>query len=334
MLALADIGDEEIALITQIVREDGERVTNAASGKGKQPEGLETDMQIAIKIFLEEIQQLERLSTDYRLARSIQQAIYSDRDALLQAQNEEQTARGDRKMSLDLSNGTRSGQSSPDICDNLTDDEDFLEKLSYLYITGIKDAASTDDDDGTSDGQPENSKWAASRRSDGKCPRRRCEACGDRKHFAELAQAPCQHEYCRLCLTRIFQDSMTDEFLFPPRCCRQPIPLNKNRIFLDGEVANQFCKKALEFSTPNRTYCHRRDCAIFIPPERCTLTTASCENCGSVTCVSCKRASHDGDCPDNEELQKVIQLAREQGWQRCQNCWGMVELNTGCNHMT
>lgn len=55
MLTIADIGDEEIALITQIVREDGDRAITAASGKGKQLEGLETDMQIAIEILLEEI---------------------------------------------------------------------------------------------------------------------------------------------------------------------------------------------------------------------------------------------------------------------------------------
>jgi hypothetical protein len=59
-------------------------------------------------------------------------------------------------MSLDLSNGIRSGGSLPNICDSLTDDKDFLEKLSYLYITEIKDAASNDgsndDDRTTSDG--------------------------------------------------------------------------------------------------------------------------------------------------------------------------------------
>jgi len=92
MLAVADIGEQDIALIIQVLREDGDRALTATSGKGKEPEGLETDMQIAIKILLEEIQQFGRFSIDLRLARSMQQAISSDRDALLQAQHEEQVA--------------------------------------------------------------------------------------------------------------------------------------------------------------------------------------------------------------------------------------------------
>ncbi|KAI9899833.1 hypothetical protein N3K66_004095 [Trichothecium roseum] len=36
----------------------------------------------------------------------------------------------------------------------------------------------------------------------------------------------------------------------------------------------------------------------------------------------------------DEQLKQVLQVARDHGWQRCQNCWGMVELNTGCFHMT
>lgn len=345
MSIVANIEDGDIELIIQVLREDGEQAMSAATGKGKQTEGLETDTQIAIRLLLEELEEVGTFAADYRIARSMQQAICIDSNALLQAQREEQFAQDDRNMSLALSDGE--GDDGPSVLaqstnlyntGGLSDDEDLIEKLSYLYVTGFDDAESdieeSDDDDTSLDGQPETSTWAASRLPHGTRSKRRCEACGDRRHFAELAQAPCRHEYCKHCLTRLFRDSMVDESLFPPRCCKQPIPLDKNRLFLDADLAHQFREKALEFSTPNRTYCHNRDCATFIPAASYAHTTASCGKCGSLTCITCKKASHDGDCPYDEELQQVIQLARDQGWQRCQNCWGVVELNTGCNHMT
>lgn len=345
MSITAGLEDDDITLIIQLLREDGENAMSAATGKGKQTEGLETDAQIAIGFLLEELQQVERFAADCRVARSMQHAICIDGDALIQAQREEQSAHDDRNMSLAFSNdsGTDvSSASAPSAIRRASeipiDDEDFLEKLSYLYVTGLDDTGSDndedDDEDTLSGGQPETSSWAASRRTNGNTRKRRCEACGDRKHFAELAQAPCRHEYCERCLTLLFENSMVDESLFPPRCCRQAIPLDKNRLFLNTALVKRFREKALEFSTPNRTYCHNRDCGIFIPPDKYTQTTASCDRCRSQTCTTCKRASHDGDCPYDEELQQVIQLARDQGWQRCQNCWGLVELNTGCNHMT
>lgn len=345
MAITAGIEDEDMVLIIKMLREDGEEAMSAAVGKGKQTQGFETDTQIAMRFLLEELQHVETFVADYRIARSIQHAICIDGSALLQAQREEQSAQDDRNMSLvlgnELSNDGSPAAAQSDIQrvpENSMDDDDFIEKLSYLYVTGFDDSGSDDEDGQDEDivlnGQPENSSWAASRQTNKARPKRRCEACGDRRHFAELAQAPCRHEYCEVCLTHLFQDSMIDESLFPPRCCKQPIPLDKNRLFLSAELVHQFRQKALEFSSPNRTYCHNRDCATFIPAANYTHTTASCDRCMSLTCITCKKASHDGDCPYDEELQQVIQLARDQGWQRCQNCWGMVELNTGCNHMT
>lgn len=50
--------------------------------------------------------------------------------------------------------------------------------------------------------------------------------------------------------------------------------------------------------------------------------------------MTCKGASHHGDCPNDESLHQVLQLAGQQLWQRCQNCRAMIELNVGCNHIT
>ncbi|KAI1159447.1 hypothetical protein F5B18DRAFT_588956 [Nemania serpens] len=331
---LAQADDEGIALIIQLLQQDGEEVASAAIGKGKQPEGTMTDTQVAFSLFVTELQGAKTFFSDRRMTRSMQSAIQLDGDALLQSLNEESTAEHDHNLSVSLSKGESELPASQSTLQPSADDDvELLEKMACIYITGIDDIES-DDDDTMSASQPESSAWAASRKNVRTRQKRACDACGEQKHFAELSRAPCQHEYCRQCLSRLFPDAMVDESLFPPRCCKQPIPLDKSQLFLDANVVRQFRQKALELSTPNRTYCHNTSCAAFIPLANCSDTTATCSECRAQTCTTCKGVSHDGYCPNDEQLQQVIQLAREQGWQRCQNCWGMVELNTGCNHMT
>ncbi|KAK8121487.1 hypothetical protein PG999_005607 [Apiospora kogelbergensis] len=340
VLMVAPLDDEHLQFVIQLQLQEIEEANQAIIGKGKQSEGSQTDRQAALNHFMGELQSANNFAADSRMARSLQNAILHDGDALVQSQKEELAAQEDYAMATDLNEG-RIG-SLPTAADTGTpaDDLEFLEKLSCIYITGTEgidsDADAAHDLNEQDMGlQAESSSWAASRAPQNK-PKRRCVACGDQKHFAEMAKAPCEHEYCRACLEHLFRDAMIDESFFPPRCCKQPIPLDKNQIFLVAEVARQFREKALEFSTPNRTYCHDPKCAAFIPPTNYDKAEAiaTCDTCEGRTCMNCKKAQHGGDCPDDEELSQVLQLAREQGWQRCQNCWRLVELNTGCNHMT
>ncbi|GAO13734.1 hypothetical protein UVI_02018310 [Ustilaginoidea virens] len=332
--------DADLAHIIQLQLEEVEQAIRAAAGKGKQPAGSQTDQQLSLDLFLRELQDTQNFAADCRMARSMQRAVLDDGDALAQSQSEERAAE-DQKASVSLGNGEIEPSRAASSPESLAEDDEFLQKLACIYITGIDhgkndDGKYADDETETeteTDHQPESSAWAIRRRQKRR-RRQQCEACTEPKHFAELAAAPCGHKYCRQCLTHLFHDAMIDESLFPPRCCKQPIPLEKNRLFLDAVVVQQFRNKALEFSTPRRTYCYNPGCATFIPPANHKNDVAACDGCGCHTCITCKKASHRGDCPDDEQLGQTLQLARERGWQRCQNCWGMVELNTGCNHMT
>lgn len=67
-----------------------------------------------------------------------------------------------------------------------------------------------------------------------------CEACGDDKNSEDVCQAPCNHGYC---LQDLFKTAITDESLFPPRCCRQPIPLEAVQMFLTSEISQDFVNK-------------------------------------------------------------------------------------------
>lgn len=243
-------------------------------------------------------------------------------------------------------------------------DDEVLEKLNALYI-----CAAWDDPDANLDSDPEDtsralvpyhstsssskssmnaryslttklkpppdaesSKWATSRAP--RVPKRPCTACRDTFSFYELSRAPCSHEYCRPCLQDLFNASMTDDTLFPPRCCQQPItPSTAIRIYLTPTITHLYHAKKIEFDTPNRTYCSNPLCSSFIRTEFVSGDRAICQVCEMVTCTICKAAAHAGDCPEDEALNMVLETAREEKWQRCYNCHRLVELDTGCNHM-
>lgn len=51
-----------------------------------------------------------------------------------------------------------------------------------------------------------------------------CASCDDSYPSEEVWQASCSHHYRIECLEQLHRASMTDETLYPPRCCRQEMP--------------------------------------------------------------------------------------------------------------
>lgn len=185
--------------------------------------------------------------------------------------------------------------------------------------------------------QGESSSWAASRKPPQQQPRtetRACTSCMDEISVSRLIRTPCDHEYCHDCLKNLIQHSVHDESLFPPQCCRQTIPVDEHKEVLGASLVLRSRERAVEFSTQNRTYCHNTRCAAFIVPSCIEDDVGFCKDCGALTCVHCKGASHAGDCPLDRDLQRMLQVARQEGWRRCYECSAMVELNTGCYHIT
>lgn len=206
-------------------------------------------------------------------------------------------------------------------------DDGILKKLSSLNLYGP-----VDDMD---EAQPESSAQAASRHEVQEVnQRRQCVACLDHHAPRNLVRAPCCHEYCHQCLVELFTRSLTDESLFPPRCCTRPIPANDHHLVLSQKLVGEYQAKKVEMETPNRTYCHHPDCATFIPPQFTANDVGSCPRCARDTCTVCKKASHAGDCPEDPATQEMLQFAAAHGWQRCHSCHRLVELTHGCNHIS
>lgn len=322
--------DEQTAdLIIQLQLQDADLYSSFSKGKSR--EGEMSDESLAFQLQKQELESISLLRTNDRMARSIAFAVQADGQLLMETVSQEEIATRDHCIARQLTDGV--APSNMDYPGGDTEaqsfDNELLEKLRVLYVSGLEDAQQ-DLADGE---QAESSTWAAGRAINPSSINRHCEACREEVKFFEVARVPCRHEYCRACLEDLFKASMTDESLFPPRCCRQPITIASVRIFLKSELVRDFEKK-IEFETPNRTYCHLSNCSAFIDARNIHGEGATCLECASTTCTTCKAAAHEGDCPNDTLLQQVLDTARENGWQRCYSCWRVVELDHGCNHMT
>ncbi|MCJ1281945.1 hypothetical protein MMC26_001268 [Xylographa opegraphella] len=162
-----------------------------------------------------------------------------------------------------------------------------------------------------------------------------CASCQESVAYFDAVYGPCGHDYCKACVKQLFLMATRDESLFPPRCCRKTIPLAAASVFFTEEFVRQFEAKALEYTTPNRTYCAWIPCAAFIPPGNINNEIGLCLDCGLSTCTFCKNCSHGSqDCPEDVASQQLVVVAQEAGWQRCYRCKRFVELVQGCNHIT
>jgi hypothetical protein len=327
--------DATLELIVRMQQEDVEYLK--ANAKGKQREDEMNDEDIALQFYLQELSKVGVFASDRTTARSIQSAVVTDSDAICRHIEEETTAARDHAMAVALSQGAEAPSVEPE--QPVTYEDELVQKLSHIYLSVDSTEDSDAEGDGDSDGDEtvvaaESSSWAASRKHR-EPPEHECMACGKSVPFIHISRAPCSHEYCSDCLEQLFKNAMVDESLFPPRCCKQTIPLENSILFLKQSTVTEFRKKRQEFATPNRTYCHRPQCAVFIPAPNYINGAATCTECKASTCTTCKGGSHgNSDCPHDEQLQQVLDTARREGWQRCQRCWTMVELNVGCNHMT
>ncbi|KAI1437921.1 hypothetical protein GGR50DRAFT_691682 [Xylaria sp. CBS 124048] len=294
--------DETLSLILALAREDILHATSTARGKQKQ--GSISDAELALQLYAQELDQAATYLADRRMIQSIANALQADINAVLEYERLERVAENDRLMALRLS--------QEDSIDSRTN----VNINTTRPLTATKPKPTIPRPQIYKNGQPESSSTAAARKPE-KPDRRPCTACHEKLGSIDLAQAPCGDEYCSTCLNRLFLSAISDETLFPPRCCGQSIPVDKSQLFLSGEMIRQFKKAAIEFSTPNRTYCHQRSCSTFISPTYIKDGVARCAECNAMTCVTCKKAAHRGDCPADAELKKVLQVAKEKRWQRC-----------------
>lgn len=299
------------------------------SSKGKQRQGEIPDFELALDSYKVEIESQLMLLGDREMCHSIASAVRLDANIIKEFVAQEEEASSDRKLALKSSNGVIPVDSEPNTARKEPGlEEDLLNKLETIYV-------SPPDLDEDSSRQAGSSSWTAAQKQPHTIYRS-CTACTEDYPVHNIAScSQCPHEYCRGCLRRLFSDSLTDESLFPPRCCGSPIDIGDVLEFLPPRLVGEFKAKSLELGTPNRTYCHKPTCSLFIPPPAISEDIGTCIGCHHETCTICKGPAHSGrDCPDDAGTQALLEVAAENGWQRCYQCHRMVELNFGCYHIS
>lgn len=149
----------------------------------------------------------------------------------------------------------------------------------------------------------------------------------------------CGHRMCHTCMKRNFELSVKDPQHMPPKCCNESIPLKHVERIFDPSFKSLWNRKFAEFTTKDRLYCPSKRCGEWIKPSQIkrdgNRSSARCGECKTKVCVNCNGKWHSSfDCPKDEETQKFLKQAKDEGWQRCYSCKAMVEKGQGCNHMT
>jgi hypothetical protein len=163
-----------------------------------------------------------------------------------------------------------------------------------------------------------------------------CVVCAEDFLSTHTVTLACEHTWCRDCMTAQFEEATRNEGAWPPKCCRQDIPLPQVAQLLVAGIRARFAAKSIEWATINRTYCHNPACASFIPPSDIEDRRGLCQACTSETCTECKGAYHaQPPCPDiaTENDRMLEAMAREEGIPRCPSCRSYVQITHGCNHM-
>lgn len=167
-----------------------------------------------------------------------------------------------------------------------------------------------------------------------------CTSCFDGLPREKSVSLPCQHKYCGACFSQLVSTAIQSEDTFPPKCCIQEIPRRILDTYLSPIEMSEYDEKALEYAVAvgSRYYCGSPDCAKWIDTRKARRMNGAleCPHCQFWMCTSCRGAQHKAnqDCPQDFALGAALKQAERAGWRRCYSCRTMVELNTGCRHIT
>ncbi|KAL8290135.1 hypothetical protein RQP46_003074 [Phenoliferia psychrophenolica] len=157
------------------------------------------------------------------------------------------------------------------------------------------------------------------------------------------------HTYCIGCLAGYIQskiEDMTRDKVFPISCPESTLEITDDvaaRILGPDNLEGWHYRKLLDGSE-----------TLFCPNKRCsarvargsdeTNPQAQCPSCSKAMCVPCKSQWHTGytceafkqlppEARDPEDF-GLLRLADNEGWRRCPGCKAVIELESGCYHIT
>ncbi|KAF3216956.1 hypothetical protein TWF191_008860 [Orbilia oligospora] len=328
--------------------------------KGKEKAGKMADRHAALQDYKDILLSMSQFHADQRMAKSIADAVLQDSATITEFQALEAIAVRDRQQALRMANTmdatpqtaprpTAAATSSRSRALVMRGGDDYsnydLESLTGSTEYGDQTTLYSEYDDydelESNAGTTSTYRRPYARESSMKYynagPRVQCSICSESVLQDQSTKCnPCNHIYCRTCLRTYVFRAMKDESLYPLKCCKVEIPGNVIARILSAAEYEKYQEAAVEYSSSDRMYCPNKKCLQFIPPESVNKASnfAFCKHCSTVACTKCKERWHAGACRVDHELQAVINTAGQQGWKQCFKCKRMVELRSGCHHIT
>ncbi|KAI4519780.1 hypothetical protein K525DRAFT_226183 [Schizophyllum commune Loenen D] len=167
-----------------------------------------------------------------------------------------------------------------------------------------------------------------------------CEGCYDHTWSTECVDALCGHHFCPECVERLVRSSLTDETMFPLRCCGQPLSDAAVDAQIPSTLLAQYRTKRAEYivAPADRVYCVDARCSAFLgsglrSPNQARPIVLSCTACRAATCAQCRQPGHAGRDCIQESTAQFDALVKEKQWQRCPSCGATVDRTDGCPHI-
>lgn len=168
-----------------------------------------------------------------------------------------------------------------------------------------------------------------------------CTICYTRCPATKIIALECYCYHCDSCLTLQFSNQLSQldrrsRFGLTgnhPKCCGNPIPVEKVAHILPTALVKSIKSRDVEINSRDRTYCYGENCNMFIADHNIHNGQGFCEKCRKTTCVKCKAKWHFGHCNHGEDFEKVLALVENEQWRSCPNCHNAISKTHGCNFM-
>ncbi|XP_058203296.1 E3 ubiquitin-protein ligase RSL1-like [Rhododendron vialii] len=169
----------------------------------------------------------------------------------------------------------------------------------------------------------------------------------------------CLHRYCFSCMKQHVEVKLLNGML--PKCphegCNSELKIETSRKFLTPKLIEIMSQRLEEASIPvtEKIYCPYPDCSALMSKSEVLeyskrtlfgterLGVRKCSKCEKLFCINCKVPWHSNtSCLDYKSRNpyppaadaKLKTLADENLWRQCVKCNHMIELESGCYHMT
>ncbi|KAB2614895.1 E3 ubiquitin-protein ligase rbrA [Pyrus ussuriensis x Pyrus communis] len=171
-----------------------------------------------------------------------------------------------------------------------------------------------------------------------------------------LSIGTCQHKYCLPCLKHHVEINLQGGLVAqcPHKDCKCEVNVDSCKTFLSSELANVLIERIKESLIPvtEKVYCPFPRCSALMSKQEVLENTKTsfvgeggrkCVKCKHYFCINCKVPWHyDMSCYDFQrsetyscvEDQLLKSFASKKLWRQCSKCNHMVELDSGCYHIT